>query len=116
MAQLLENNETFKKYIVNCEVLVLDEADRLFDESLLEEMEKIILKMSSLKQLILDTATVDNKFEGRILKSILNQPHLQLKKYSTYDKMTTVSTLIQQYSFIPSGLKSGYLLELLGRY
>lgn len=62
IAQLLENNETFKKYIINCEVLVLDEADRLFDVSLLEEMEKIILKMTSLKQLILDTATIDNKF------------------------------------------------------
>lgn len=36
VAQLLENNETFKKYIANCGVLVLDEADRLFDESLLE--------------------------------------------------------------------------------
>lgn len=62
IAQLLENNETFKKYISNCGILVLDEADRLFDESLLEDMEKIILKMTDLKQLILDTATIDNKF------------------------------------------------------
>jgi ATP-dependent RNA helicase DDX49/DBP8 len=30
--------------------------------------------------------------------------------------MTTVPTLIQQYSFIPEGLKSGYLLELLEKY
>lgn len=72
--------------------------------------------MSSLKQLILDTATIDNKFEGRILKSILNQPHLKLNKYSTYDKMTTVPTLVQKYLFIPEGLKPGYLLSILEEY
>ena len=79
-------------------------------------MEKIIGKMKALKQLILDTATIDNKFEGKILKSILGQQHLQLKKYSTYDKMTTVPTLIQRYLFIPSGLRNGYLLAVLKQY
>lgn len=79
-------------------------------------MEKIITKMPALKQLVLDTATIDNKFEAKILKSILNQEHLQLRKYSTYEKMTTVPTLIQKYLFIPSGLKPGYLLSVLKQY
>lgn len=41
------------------EVLVLDEADRLFEERLLPKMKSIVGSMPSLRQVLLATATID---------------------------------------------------------
>jgi superfamily II DNA/RNA helicase len=49
-------------------VLVLDEADRLFEERLLPKMRSITEQMSSLKQVLLATATIDEHFEGAKLQ------------------------------------------------
>lgn len=42
--------------------MVLDEADRLFEDTLLLKMNSIIESLPSLKQIILATATIDNNF------------------------------------------------------
>ena len=41
---------------------MLDEADRLFEETLQIKMREIIDKLGQLKQIILATATLDNNF------------------------------------------------------
>jgi len=41
------------------EILVLDEADRLFEEKLLPNMRSIIKSMPTLRQALLATATID---------------------------------------------------------
>jgi superfamily II DNA/RNA helicase len=50
------------------EILVLDEADRLFEEKVLPDMQSIIKAMPSLRQTLLATATIDENFEGKRLK------------------------------------------------
>jgi superfamily II DNA/RNA helicase len=54
------------------EILVLDEADRLFEEKLLPNMQSIVQAMPSLRQTLLATATIDDNFEGKRLKQLLN--------------------------------------------
>lgn len=65
---MLRKNECFRKYARNCEVLVLDEADRLFEDTLLLEMQGIIAELPQIKQFVLATATIDNNFEAKRLK------------------------------------------------
>jgi superfamily II DNA/RNA helicase len=42
--------------------MVLDEADRLFEDTLLVEMKDIFSKLPHIKQFVLATATIDNNF------------------------------------------------------
>ena len=43
-------------------MIVLDEADRLFEESLLNDMKEIIGSIEEIKQMVLATATLDDNF------------------------------------------------------
>lgn len=70
---MLQKNEKFKQYMQNCGVVVLDEADRLFEDTLLVMMREIIGQLPELKQIVLATATIDNKFEAKRLKELLNR-------------------------------------------
>lgn len=44
------------------EILVLDEADRLFEEKMMPNMRTIIKSMPALRQALLATATIDENF------------------------------------------------------
>jgi superfamily II DNA/RNA helicase len=94
------------------EILVLDEADRLFEEKMLPNMRSIIKAMPSLRQALLATATIDENFEGKKLSQLL-EVKLNFVKYSTFNGKKTVSTLIQNYIFTADQLKPGYLLSVL---
>lgn len=50
------------------EVLVLDEADRLFETRLLPNMQALTTAMPILSQVILATATIDEQFQAKRLK------------------------------------------------
>jgi superfamily II DNA/RNA helicase len=56
---MLDKSPKFVEEMQRVEVLVLDEADRLFEERLLPQMRKIIKAMPSLGQAMLATATID---------------------------------------------------------
>jgi superfamily II DNA/RNA helicase len=59
LAEMLDKSPKFVEEMQRVEVLVLDEADRLFEERLLPQMRKIIKAMPSLGQAMLATATID---------------------------------------------------------
>ena len=65
---MLTKNEKFKEEISRVEILVLDEADRLFEERLLPNMQNIIKEMPNLRQTMLATATIDENFNGKKLQ------------------------------------------------
>lgn len=94
------------------EFVVLDEADRLFEEKTLPNMRSIMQAMPNLKQCVLATATIDSNFQANRLKSLLSFG-VCFVKYSTYTTNLTVRTLTQSYIFTPEALKPSYLLELL---
>ena len=101
LAEMLGKSEKFVEEMKRVEVLVLDEADRLFEERLLAPMRKIIQAMSSLRQALLATATIDDQFEGKRLKELLNID-LEFEKHSTYSGgAKTVSILTQNFIFSP---------------
>ena len=81
-------------------MLVLDEADRLFETRLLPNMQNIVKAMPSLRQVLLATATIDEQFEGKKLKKMLGV-NLDFIKHSTYTGKKTVSTLTQNFIFTP---------------
>jgi ATP-dependent RNA helicase DDX49/DBP8 len=93
---------------------VLDEADRLFEESLTESMRAIVKLTNNVNQILLATATIDNNFEGKKLQQLL-QTQVKFLKHSTYGGIKTVRTasLTQQFVFTPEQLKPCYLLTLL---
>lgn len=76
-------------------------------------MKQIVEKLPELKQIVLATATIDNNFEAKRLKQLLNRPDINFVKYSTYDKVKTVATLVQKYILVPESVKAGYLMVCL---
>lgn len=64
--------------------------------------------------MILATATIDENFEGKKLKTIL-EVDLNFIKYSTFEGIKTVASnkLTQKYIISPNELKSGHLLNIL---
>lgn len=114
MKHMLEQCPKFAEDIQRAEIMVLDEADRLFEESLLDEMKDILKAANSINQFVLATATIDENFEGNKLQKLLGT-NLHLTKYSTYEGIKTVSAanLEQKFVFTPEDLKPGHLLSLL---
>ncbi len=55
----------------------------MFDESLVDEMRAIVTAATSVSQIVLATATLDENFEGRKLKQILGKD-INFVKHSTY--------------------------------
>lgn len=62
LVDMLARCEKFREDIGRAEMLVLDEADRLFEESLIGEMRGIVGVMGGLRQIVLATATIDENF------------------------------------------------------
>ena len=83
LAEMLTKSEKLLEELKRVEVLVLDEADRLFEEKLLPNMQSIVQAMPALRQALLATATIDENFEGKRLKQLLNVK-LDFVKFSTF--------------------------------
>lgn len=109
---MLTKSEKLVEELKRVEVLVLDEADRLFEEKLLPSMRSIVEAMPGVRQALLATATIDENFEGKRLKQLLNIK-LDFVKFSTFEGKKTVNTLIQNYIFTTEQLKPGFLLSVL---
>jgi len=93
--------------------LVLDEADRLLDESILPDLEKILAAVAPAerRQTLMFSATMTPavaKAEGLARSAPF--------KYAAEGDGTTVKTLTQQYVFIPSQVKDTYLSHILNAH
>lgn len=62
ISYMMEESEKLKECLERVEMMVLDEADRLFEESLLPCMQAIVHNMPDIKQVVLATATIDENF------------------------------------------------------
>lgn len=112
---MLENNDILKKYIKNLRFLVLDEFDRLLDSSLLYFLDPVLKKLPVKKQVILTTATFDEKMSN--LKFLQEQFNLdanrKLKYFNQNKEIKVVETIKHFYIFVPKLLRDYYFLYVM---
>lgn len=88
--------------------LVLDEADRFFEQDFVGDLETIFQSLREKRQTLLFTATMSEKIE-RLSASILKRP----KVLQIAERYETANTLDEYYFFVPMDRKSGALVGLL---
>eukprot|EP00696_Hemimastix_kukwesjijk_P017636 gnl/Hemi2/6327_TR2166_c0_g1_i1.p1 gnl/Hemi2/6327_TR2166_c0_g1~~gnl/Hemi2/6327_TR2166_c0_g1_i1.p1 ORF type:complete len:504 (+),score=176.82 gnl/Hemi2/6327_TR2166_c0_g1_i1:34-1512(+) len=108
----LEKTKGFS--LANVKFLVLDEADRLMSEDFEEEIKLIVRTIGANHNkytTFLFSATMTAKVE-KLQRFALNNP----VRISVDNKYQTVSTLLQQFLFIPAKFKDCYLVYLLSEF
>jgi ATP-dependent RNA helicase DDX47/RRP3 len=102
----LENTKGFS--LSKLKYLVLDEADRLLDLDFGTEIDKLLKVIPRERNTFLFSATMTTKV-AKLQRASLTDP----VKVEVSSKYATVSTLIQNYLFVPAKLKDAYLTYLL---
>ncbi|KAI8901195.1 P-loop containing nucleoside triphosphate hydrolase protein [Globomyces pollinis-pini] len=87
--------------------LVMDEADRLLDDSFTDNLQVILDCLPKKRQTLLFSATMSPEIESLEFGS--KPPFV----YSCATRYDTVSQLDQRYLFVPSGVRESYLVYLL---
>lgn len=103
----LENTKGFS--LRNLKYLVMDEADRLLDLDFGPILDKILKVLPRERRTYLFSATISSKVESLQRASLSNPMRVSISS-SSYQ---TVSTLVQNYLFIPHKFKDMYLIYLL---
>ena len=106
----LENTRGFN--LRNLGQLVLDEADRMLSMDFEEEINKILdIIPTDGRRTSLFSATMTSKV-NKLQRASLHDP----VKVEVSDKYQTVTTLVQQYVFIPAKYKDCYLVYLMNEF
>lgn len=107
MLHHLENTKGFS--LGNLGMLVLDEADKLLSMNFEDELDKILSCLPKKRRTFLFSATMTNKV-NKLQRASLKNP---VKVEVSASKHQTVSTLTQNYLFLPHKFKEAYLTELI---
>ncbi|KAK4044134.1 P-loop containing nucleoside triphosphate hydrolase protein [Parachaetomium inaequale] len=111
--RLLDHLEKTKGFSLrNLRYLVMDEADRLLDMDFGPILEKILKFLPRERRTFLFSATMSSKVES-LQRASLRDP---LKVSISSSKYQTVSTLVQNYIFIPHKHKDTYLIYLCNEF
>lgn len=105
----LENTKGF--HLNKLQFLVLDEADKLLNMDFEKEINKILEIIPKNRNTYLFSATMTNKVT-KLQRASLNNP----VKIEVNSKYQTVSTLSQNYIFIPAKYKDCYLVYILTQH
>ncbi|KAJ3220263.1 hypothetical protein HDU67_003278 [Dinochytrium kinnereticum] len=89
--------------------LVLDEVDRLLDESFSDDLETILSILPPSRQTLLFTATLTRAIETFQLSTVGEPPFIH-RNSAGYE---TVENLDQYYLLVPSAVRDAYLLHLI---
>ncbi|EGR28809.1 hypothetical protein IMG5_168450 [Ichthyophthirius multifiliis] len=115
-ADMLRKSDIFREYVENLEFLVLDEADRLFEEKVFTDIQEIIGQIPEKKQVILATATINEQdFCPKKLQKILCIKD-NIEFFSTNKQKKMVQTVVQKYGLIPELVKDEFLINILEKY
>lgn len=110
LAEQLQKSEKGRKYLRNLEYLVLDEADKLLDESLFFFIKQILeLLPSKPIQKIISTATVELSDVDR-LQELTDKKIVKLSTHRAIEKAKSVSL---KYLLMPDHVKDCYFTHLL---
>lgn len=103
----LKNTKGFS--IDSLKFLVLDEADRLLNMDFEKEISQIVEAAPEERSTFLFSATMTNKVQ-KLQRACLKKNAVKVQASEKYE---TVSTLLQQYMFIPSAQKDTYLFNVV---
>lgn len=104
----IEKTKNFK--IGQIRKLVLDEADRFFENDFIEELDKIAAKLVKKNQSMMFTATLTDKVK-KLSNIFMKNPRI-IQETETYDK---VSGLVENYVFIAEKYKLAVLKNHLDK-
>ncbi|KAH6634929.1 P-loop containing nucleoside triphosphate hydrolase protein [Chaetomium sp. MPI-SDFR-AT-0129] len=111
--RLLDHLEKTKGFSLrNLRYLVMDEADRLLDMDFGPILEKVLKFLPRERRTFLFSATMSSKVES-LQRASLRDP---LKVSISSSKYQTVSTLVQNYLFVPHMHKDTYLIYLCNEF
>jgi ATP-dependent RNA helicase DDX47/RRP3 len=105
----LENTKGFSLRTIK--YLVLDEADRMLSLDFEESINTILSALPRDRNTFLFSATMTSKV-AKLQRASLRDP----VRIEVSDKYQTVSSLIQQYLFIPARYKESYLVYVLNEF
>ncbi|KAJ9139253.1 DEAD-domain-containing protein [Coniochaeta hoffmannii] len=111
--RLLDHLEKTKGFSLRTlKYVVMDEADRLLDMDFGPILEKILKFLPRERRTYLFSATMSSKVES-LQRACLRDP---LRVSVSTNKYQTVSTLLQNYVFIPHAHKDTYLVYLINEF
>ena len=109
--RLIDHLERGKIDFSRLEVLVLDEADRMLSLDFEEAINTILASLPRDRHTYLFSATMTSKV-AKLQRASLRDP----VRVEVSSKYTTVSTLVQQYVFVPAKWKEAHLVYLLNEF
>lgn len=112
---MFQNNPIVSKYIKNLKFLVLDEFDRLLEPSLLHFLNPVFAKLPISKQVILTTATFDERLTqlDSLKKSFGFSDELNIKSFNLNREVKVVEAIQHFYVFMPRLIKDYYFIYLM---
>lgn len=119
LAEQLSKSKKARKYLRNLEFMVLDEADDLMNETLIDFVSSILQLIPQDAQLILSSATVAEEDLAQLRNLKLGQIEVEKKELvevSLNNAVETARSITLRYCLQPAMLKDAYLLYLLEKY
>jgi len=107
----LERDHNLRDLLQNLQFLILDEVDRLLDDTIINDIKEIISHLPENRQTVLTTATLTNTVEES-LEWLIGKEKETLK-FEINKKKKTVESLTQQMLFVPDQVKDYYFIHLL---
>ena len=116
LADHLESCKTFS--LKKIKYLVLDEADRLLEESggFTGQLKTIFDNLPSKKQTLLFSATITESMEELRTKINMNDQVFKWEQNEQVDDMKTVENLKQSYVLTPVGARDAYLVMIVKNF
>ena len=116
LADHLESCKTFS--LKKIKYLVLDEADRLLEESggFAGQLKTIFDNLPSKKQTLLFSATITESMEELRTKINMNDQVFKWEQNEQVDDMKTVENLKQSYVLTPVGARDAYLVMIVKNF
>ena len=116
LADHLESCKTFS--LKKIKYLVLDEADRLLEESggFAGQLKTIFENVPSKKQTLLFSATITESMEELRTKINMNDQVFKWEQNEQVDDMKTVENLKQSYVLTPVGARDAYLVMIVKNF
>jgi ATP-dependent RNA helicase RhlE len=108
--RLLDHMQRGSIVLSRIEILVLDEADRMYDMGFIDAVRSIIAKVPARRQTLLFSATISQEVRS-LVAGIQKNPHL----IEIGEPFTPVKTVEQHFYYIPQQSKMDLLLHVLGR-